>query len=152
MYNRVPTIHVEEQIEGLMQVWRNSIANILELRLSCINPSKWSSHQCIYRGTSAADNTMTAKSHILQCFCDVSLHGRLHHYSDVIMRAMVFPITGVSIGKAQTKENIKAPRHWPLWDELPAQRASYAEMFSFVIIVHYVIMPHTLGTYWSVLR
>ena len=35
--------------------------------------------------------------------------------------------------QAQIKENIKAPRHWPLWgnspvtDEFPAQRSSYGE-------------------------
>ena len=35
--------------------------------------------------------------------------------------------------QAQVNENIKAPRHWPLWGEftgdrwIPAQRVSYAE-------------------------
>ena len=28
-------------LDGLMQERRNSIANALELRLSCTNPSKW---------------------------------------------------------------------------------------------------------------
>ena len=42
------------------------------------------------------------------------------HYSDVIMSGMASQITGVSIVfqlfvKAHIKENIKAPRHWPLW-------------------------------------
>ena len=34
--------------------------------------------------------------------------------------------------ETQIKENIKAPRHWPLWGtgEFPAQRASYAENVS----------------------
>ena len=32
--------------------------------------------------------------------------------------------------KAQIKENIKAPRHWPLWGEFPAQRTSNAENVS----------------------
>ena len=31
---------------------------------------------------------------------------------------------------ALIKENIKAPRHWPLWGEFPAQRASNAENVS----------------------
>ena len=43
------------------------------------------------------------------------------HYSDVIMGAMAYQITGISIDQpfvhAQIKENIKAPRHWPLWGE-----------------------------------
>ena len=39
--------------------------------------------------------------------------------------------------RAQIKENIKAPRHWPLWGEftsdqsIPSQKASNAEMFLF---------------------
>ena len=32
--------------------------------------------------------------------------------------------------QTQIKENIKAPRHWPLCDEFPAQMASYAENIS----------------------
>ena len=39
--------------------------------------------------------------------------------------------------QAQIKENIKAPRNWPLWGEftgdrwIPAQKASYADFFPF---------------------
>ena len=45
------------------------------------------------------------------------------HYSDVTMSAMTSQITCVSIFwtpfvQAQIKENIKAPRRWPLWGEL----------------------------------
>ena len=37
---------VRYKIDGFMQEKRTSIANALELRLSCINPSKWSAaHQ-----------------------------------------------------------------------------------------------------------
>ena len=44
------------------------------------------------------------------------------HYSDVIIEAMASQITGVSIlytsvFQAQIDENIKGPRHWPLWGE-----------------------------------
>ena len=45
------------------------------------------------------------------------------HYSDVIMCAMASQITCVSIVcstvffQAKIKENIKVPRHWPLWGE-----------------------------------
>ena len=44
------------------------------------------------------------------------------HYSDVILSAMASQITGVSIVcltvvQAQITENLKAPRHWPLWGE-----------------------------------
>ena len=37
------------------------------------------------------------------------------HYSDVTLSAMASQITGVSI--VCSTENIKAPRHWPLWGE-----------------------------------
>ena len=33
------------------------------------------------------------------------------------MSAMASQITGVSIVQAQIKEDIKAPRDWPLWGE-----------------------------------
>ena len=44
------------------------------------------------------------------------------HCNDVIMSAMASQISGASIVcsivfQAQIKENIKAPRHWPLWGE-----------------------------------
>ena len=61
------------------------------------------------------------------------------HYSDVIMSAMASQITSLAIVYStvmQTKENFKAPRHWPLWQEftgdrwIPAQKASNAENIS----------------------
>ena len=57
--------------------------------------------------------------------------GRLEdpHYIDVIMGAMASQITkphdcllnGLSMN-AQMEENIKAPRHWPLWGEFTGDR------------------------------
>ena len=63
------------------------------------------------------------------------------HYNDVIMGMMASQITSLTIVystviQAQIKENIKAPRHWPLCreftgsGEFPAQRASNAENVS----------------------
>ena len=57
------------------------------------------------------------------------------------MTTMASQITSITIVtqpfiQTQIKENIKAPRHWPLCGEFtgtgefPAQRASYAENFS----------------------
>ena len=41
-YRDMPLYHVTaQQIDGLVQKRRNSIANTLELRLSCTNPSKY---------------------------------------------------------------------------------------------------------------
>ena len=36
-------------------------------------------------------------------------------HSDIIMSAMASQITGISNVCLHIKENIKAPRHWPLW-------------------------------------
>ena len=63
------------------------------------------------------------------------------HYNDVIMGTMASQITSLTIVystviQAQIKENIKAPRHWPLCGEFtgtgefPAQRVSNAENVS----------------------
>ena len=45
------------------------------------------------------------------------------HNNDVIMSAMTSQITSVSIVLEQIKENIKAPRHWPLWGNSPIPRS-----------------------------
>ena len=63
------------------------------------------------------------------------------HYTDVKMSLMASQITSLTVVNStfiqtQIKENIKAPRHWPLCGEFtgtgefPAQRASYAENVS----------------------
>ena len=49
----------------------------------------------------------------------ISVDLQINHHSDVIMGAMASQITSLTIVyrpfiQAQTKENIKAPRHWPL--------------------------------------
>ena len=38
IYSFQPDVY---KIDGLLQERRNSIANAMELRLSCTNPSKW---------------------------------------------------------------------------------------------------------------
>ena len=64
------------------------------------------------------------------------------HYNDVIMSAMASQITSLTIVystvffQVQIKENIKAPRHWPLCGEftgdrwIPAEKTSNAENVS----------------------
>ena len=66
----------------------------------------------------------------------------VNHYHDVIMTTMASQITSLTVVystvyiQMQIKENIKAPRHWPLCGEFtgtgefPAQRACYAENVS----------------------
>ena len=54
--------------------------------------------------------------------CDLWCHtNHIVHYSDVIMRAMVYQIIGVPIVFSAvcsgTDQKHQAPRHWPLWGE-----------------------------------
>ena len=52
--------------------------------------------------------------------------GQSNHHSDVIMGAVASQITDFTIDQlfiqAQIKENIKAPRHWPLCGEFTDDR------------------------------
>ena len=45
-----------------------------------------------------------------------------YHYCDVIMSAMACRLFTQPFIQVQLKENIKAPRHWPLWGEFPGDR------------------------------
>ena len=76
----------------------------------------------------------------------------LIHYNDVIMGTMASQIPSLTIVystviQAQIKENIKAPRHWPLCreftGEFPAQMASNVENVSIGWRHHVDIMYHT---------
>ena len=54
-------------------------------------------------------------------------HYSAPHYSDVIMSAMACQITGalivyLTVCSGADQENIKAPRHWPLWGEFTGDR------------------------------
>ena len=66
---------------------------------------------------------------------DISIDS-ITHYSYVIKAAMASqspasPLFTQPFIQAQMKENIKAPRHWPLCAELfPAQKASNVENVS----------------------
>ena len=49
----------------------------------------------------------------------------LTNYNNVIMSPMASQITSLTIVysiEAQIKEDIKAPRHWPLWGEFTGDR------------------------------
>ena len=54
-------------------------------------------------------------------------HVTRYHYNGVIMSAMASQIASITIVystvySAQINENIKAPRHWPLWVEFTGDR------------------------------
>ena len=57
-----------------------------------------------------------------QIYIDFHHNSLQLHYSDVIMSAMAFQITGVSIVQVQIKENVKAACHWPIWGESTVDR------------------------------
>ena len=57
----------------------------------------------------------------------IKSHQYTEHYSDVIMGAMASQIPASILFtqpfiQAQIKENIKAPRHWPLCSEFTGDR------------------------------
>ena len=61
------------------------------------------------------------------CLCNWSSVEWLLHYSHVIISPMASqkpasPLFTQPFVQAQTKENIKAPRHWPLWGEFTGDR------------------------------
>ena len=56
----------------------------------------------------------STSSKIRRCDAFVSTTFLHNHYSDVIMASRLFTQPLI---QAQIKENIKAPRHWPLWGE-----------------------------------
>ena len=105
-------------IDGLMQERHDSIANALELRLSCTNPSV------------------------------------LYEYNTELHTTPLQWLFTRSFIEAQIKENIKAPRHWPLCGEFtgtgefPAQRASNAENGSIWWRHHAICYPFSFVYIW----
>ena len=84
-----------------------------------------------------------------------SVQTHILHYIDVIMTTMASQITSTrlfnqSFIQAQIKENIKAPRRWPLCGEFtatgefPAQRASNAENVSIWRRYHVLMYTYPL--------
>ena len=58
---------------------------------------------------------------------EVPYQDQVTHYNDVIMNATAYQITSLTIftkplNQEQIKENIKAPRHWPLHGEFTGDR------------------------------
>ena len=92
-------IYNDVYIDGLVQDYSNSIAK------------HWSYCSLELSHWIIAWNTTIIEWHI-----DMPVE---NHYNDVIMSAMAF--TPLFI-QAQIKENIKAPRHWPLWREVTGDR------------------------------
>ena len=57
----------------------------------------------------------------------VQCHAMINHYDDVTMSGMASQITSLTIVystilRVQIKENIKAPRHWPMCGEFTGDR------------------------------
>ena len=62
------------------------------------------------------------------------------HYSDTIMNTMAFPITNVSVVSlivCSSTENIKTPRHWPLWGDSAGDKSYETQFKNFM---HYVFI------------
>ena len=75
-----------------------------------------------------------------------------YHYNDVIMDTIASQITSLTnvystFIQTQIKENIKAPRHWPLCGEFPAQMASNTENASIWWRHHALIA--SVASFWT---
>ena len=83
--------------------------------------SKWRFHFSAIRYDMTKEYDMILGQDRILSWLYIILPMTFIHYSDVILSVMAFQITGASIVysfvQAQIKENIKAPRHWPLWWE-----------------------------------
>ena len=79
-------------------------------------------------------------------FCSKTLHWR-HNYHDGFSNHQPYDGLLNHLFRRRSKENIKAPRHWPLCGEFtgtgefPAQKASYAENVS-IWWRHHVLEKH----------
>ena len=66
-------------------------------------------------------------THLTKCSCAHYPNLVKTHYTDVIMGAIAFQITSLTIVYSTVysgadQRNIKAPRHWPLWGEVIGHR------------------------------
>ena len=101
----------------------------------------------------------------LVCFVYIIFWGGSFHYDDVRMSPMASQINSLTTRpfiQAQIKENIKAPRHWPLSGEfsgdrwIPSTKASNKENVS-IWLRHHVnwlfifIKAHQLTLRWGLL-
>ena len=127
-----PQITGNSTVQGLNQA--NKIEKSSALLALCEgSPLRWSL-PCVTRPSSPMEST------IYITVTSQWARGRL--------KSPAYLLFAQPFVQAQIKENIKAPRHWPLWGnspvtgEFPAQRASHVEMFPFddVIMVDVRVM------------
>ena len=89
---------------------------------------KWLFRGCAWQIWQAVSNIPDTKSlHCLTHWPLGDVAGSNFHYGDVIMDAIASQITSLTIVtqpfiQTQIKENIKAPRHWPLCGEFTGHR------------------------------
>ena len=84
-------------------------------------------------------------------------HAICEHHSDVIMGAMASQINSLTVVitepfiQAQIKENIKAPRHWPLWGEFTDNRKMFpfddVIMKSYGLLIAHIWVCHDSGEF-----
>ena len=98
---------------------------------------QWSLKKVVISDTWVASWSILAQTIIQPSTEPIGNHFSYTHYNDVIMGAIASHITSLTMFaqpliQAQIKENIKAPRHWPLpvTGKFPAQRSSNAKNVS----------------------
>ena len=86
-----------------------------------IHKSPWGAFHEFWWACNFVDAGVPMATNLLQWY---ELCSQTLHYSDVIMSALAYQITSLfnRLFKAQIKENIKAPRHWPLFGEFTGHR------------------------------
>ena len=120
--NRTWRLSLKLQIDWLVQERRNSIANTLELRLSCINPSRYPSAELSYPRTwgrrpyyGECKATHDAFEFCLTCHIRVTLSHERHGVSDHRQLDRLFH----GLFKLTTKETSKLCITGPLWKNPP---------------------------------
>ena len=118
-----------EQVSHFLQDYFSDTRKIL---LSSKNEAALNEHEWINHMRSSNDNINKTKHNkpvrIFHETCCTPVVAEMVHYNDVIMSAMASQITSLTIVystvyiQAHIKENIKAPRHWPLCVEFTGDR------------------------------
>ena len=143
----------------------NSVT-LYTLTKTTILASNWSSFPCNHIMCTVSTKSISCYSKLFG-YITVTLHDYTalsiyrghfssYHYDDVIMTTIRLKspaslLFTQSLIQTQMKENIKAPRHWPLCGEFtgtgefPAQRASHAENVSIWWRHHVTHESHTIA-------
>ena len=118
-------------------------ASLLHHWLNCVFP--WLDEGCIKKWMFGDHYWYTEIHNSI-----MKIHNSCMHYGDVIMGTMVSQITGLTIVystvySVQIKENIKAPRHWPVTRKMFPLMTSSWDSHIWLIYMHAYSAVHDWG-------